>query len=275
MTRTRLLNRICGLFLALLITPALQAKDPPPSVSSVSAILIDANTGAVLFEKNPDEKRPVASTQKLLTALLVVEDGELKEDLTVAEPDTKPEPTKLYIKEGEEYPREDMVTALLVKSPNDVAVALARDNAGTVEAFVDKMNAKAEELGMSRSTFKNPNGLPAEGQVSTARDMVRLAYAAYHNPKIRAITDTENYTFHYPDGRTRALLNTNRVLRKEPWCNGMKTGYTHASRHCLVASGAANGKEVIAVLLGNSKYQIVKEANALLRYGLGLPQLDS
>jgi len=244
----------------------------PPQVTSAAAILIDATTGRVLYEKNPDEKRPVASTQKLLTALLVVEEGELDDLLTVADPDTKPEPTKLYIKTGEKYPRDDLVRALLIKSPNDVAVALARDNAGSVEAFVEKMNEKALELGMTRSTFKNPNGLPADGQVSTARDMVRLAYAAYHNPKIRAITGTKQFTFEYPDGRTKSLLNTNRVLRSHDWCNGMKTGYTHASRHCLVASGAANGKEVIAVLLGNSKHQIASEANALLRFGLGLPQ---
>lgn len=265
----------CPLLLILLgMSALLEAASPPSGIQSDSAILIDAKTGAVLYEKNPDEPRPVASTQKLLTALIVVEEGDLDGLVTVEESDTRAEPTKFYIKAGEQYTRRHLVTGLLVKSANDVAVALARDNAGSVEAFVEKMNARAQQLGMTRSTFRNPNGLPAEGQVSTARDMVRLAYAAYHNPKIRAITDTEHFTFEFPDGRELPVRNTNRVLRTEPWCNGMKTGYTHASRHCLVASGKVNGREVIAVLLGNSKFQIVKEANNLLRFGLGLPLLS-
>ncbi|WP_256199576.1 D-alanyl-D-alanine carboxypeptidase family protein [Verrucomicrobium spinosum] len=125
----------------------------------------------MLFEKNADRKAPVASTQKLLTALLLTEDGNLDQILTVEPDDTKCAPVRLGIKAGEQYPRRQLLTALLVKSSNDIAQALARDNAGTMDEFVKKMNARAAELGMKDTRFLNPHGLPADGQYSTARDM--------------------------------------------------------------------------------------------------------
>jgi len=160
---------------------------------------------------------------------------------------------------------------LLVHSVNDVARALARDNAGSVEAFAEKMNAKALELGMKHSHFVNPNGLPAPDQYSSARDMSRLALAAYRSPTIRSIVSTKVLFFHFADGREEVFKNTNRILRDYPYCTGMKTGYTQAAGHCLVSSGSNNGREVIAVLLGErSRSWLWQDSCSLLAWGLSL-----
>jgi len=182
--------------------------------------------------------RAAASTQKLLTALIVAESGYLDERVMVQPIDTFAEPVRLNIRAGDTYQRIDLLRALLVKSPNDVARCLARDNAGSIELFADKMNAKARQLGATHSNFVNPNGLPMPGQFSTARDLSLIARAAYSNPTIRSIVCMPQLVFRYANGRTRQLENTNKVLKRLPYCNGMKTGYTEAAGHCLIASGS-------------------------------------
>ena len=239
-----------------------------PAVQAASAILVDARTGAVLYELNADQKRPVASTQKLMTALLVAERGGLDEQVRVAVTDTYAEPSKLYIKPGEVYPRLKLLQVLLVKSMNDVARCLARDHAGSVEAFAARMNQKAEQLGMRSSHFVNPNGLPAKGQYSTARDMSMLARAAYRNKALRAITGLKTLVWTYPDGHQKEFSNTNRVLSSLGACNGLKTGYTEASGFCLVSSAASGSREVIAVVLGDKRDAIWTDSHRLLVWGL-------
>jgi D-alanyl-D-alanine carboxypeptidase (penicillin-binding protein 5/6) len=155
-----------------------------------------------------------------------------------------------------------------VKSPNDVARCLARDHAGSVEAFAGIMNQKAWQLGATHSRFVNPNGLPAPGQYSTARDLAIIARAAYKNPTIRSIVSLPQLVFRYANGRTRELENTNKVLKRLPYCNGMKTGYTEAAGHCLIASGARPGRDVIVVVLGDGKTGVWKDASALLSWAL-------
>jgi D-alanyl-D-alanine carboxypeptidase (penicillin-binding protein 5/6) len=243
-----------------------------PVITARSAILFDANTGKVLFKQHENLVMPVASTQKLLTALLVAEAGNLDEKIVIKESDTQCEPTKLYLKPGESYTRRQLLTALLVKSPNDVARALARDNAGSVAAFSQKMNERMRRLGGASSNFENPNGLPAEGQFSTARDMARVARAVYFNPDLRQMMQTKYQTFRFNSGKTITLKNTNRVLRAYSFCNGMKTGYTIKSGHCLISSGSHNGRDVIAVVLGSNKANVWPESTALLAYGLGLDE---
>lgn len=241
-----------------------------PVITARSAILFDANTGRVLFKHNENLVMPVASTQKLLTALLIAEAGDLDRRVVIQPSDTLAEPTKLYVKPGESYTRRELLAALLVKSPNDVACALARDNAGSVAAFVDKMNERMRRLGGTSSHFKNPHGLPAEGQYSTARDMARVARAVYFNPTLREIMKIKHLPFRFASGRTITLRNTNRVLRAYSFCNGMKTGYTVKSGHCLISSGSYSGRDVIAVVLGSTKSAVWPESTALLAYGLGL-----
>jgi serine-type D-Ala-D-Ala carboxypeptidase (penicillin-binding protein 5/6) len=161
-----------------------------------------------------------------------------------------------------------LLRALLVKSPNDVARCLARDSAGSVDAFAEVMNEKARQLGATHSHFLNPNGLPIPGQYSTARDLSVIAKAAYANPTIRSIVCLPQLIFRYANGRTRELENTNKVLKRLSYCNGMKTGYTEAAGHCLIASGTRPGRDVIVVVLGDSKAGVWQDASALLSWGL-------
>ncbi len=239
-----------------------------PKTGAASVIVVDANTGKTLYEKNADEIRAAASTQKLLTALIVAERGFLDQPVTVQQVDTLAEPVKLNIKPGDTYQRIDLLRALLVKSPNDVARCLARDNAGSVEAFAEVMNRRARELGAVNSHFVNPNGLPVPGQYSTARDLSLIARTAYANPTIRSIVCLPQLVFRYANGRTRELENTNKVLKRLPYCNGMKTGYTEAAGHCLICSGSRAGRDIIVVVLGDSKSGVWRDASALLSWGL-------
>jgi len=262
--------RFFPVFLCLLAILPLHAG-PAPEITAKSAILVDANTGKVLFTKNDTAQRPVASTQKLLTALIVAEAGNLDKRVEVEPTDTNCEPTKINVKPGQSYTRLQLLNALLVKSGNDVARTLARDNAGSVSAFADKMTQRIRSLGGTNSNFENPNGLPAQGQYSTARDMARVARMAYRNPTLREIMKTRYYNFRFSSGNVVPLRNTNRVLRTYSFCNGMKTGYTNLAGHCLISSGSYNGRDVIAVMLGSNKARIADESAKLLAYGLNIP----
>jgi D-alanyl-D-alanine carboxypeptidase (penicillin-binding protein 5/6) len=242
----------------------------PPAVHGAAAIVVDVRSGRVLYNKNSRTPRAVASTQKLLTALIVAESGNLWEMVTIKPSDTTAAPTKLYLKPGQKYSRFELLQALLVRSANDVACALARDNAGSVEAFAVKMNRRAKQLGANASNFINPNGLPAESQYSTARDMAIIARNAYAHPILRRIVATKSFEFHFADGRVRELVNTNRVLRTFPFCTGMKTGFTNAAGHGLVSSGQNNGRDVIAVVLGSNKKNVYDDSQKLLEWGLRL-----
>lgn len=260
-----------NLLLALLVLTAgtLLAAEPPV-ITAKSAILFDANTGRVIFKKNEDEKRAVASTQKLLTAYIVANAGDLSQMVTIKEVDTNCEPTLLYVRAGQQYSRSQLLNGLLVHSGNDAARALARDNAGSVADFAERMNSTMRSLGGYSSNFMNPNGLPADGQYSTARDMARVARAAYRDPVLREIMKQRYYTFRYTTGKSTTWKNTNRVLRYYSFCNGMKTGYTVKAGHCLISSGSYNGKDMIAVVLGSTKARVWDESAALLTYGLGI-----
>jgi D-alanyl-D-alanine carboxypeptidase (penicillin-binding protein 5/6) len=265
------MRRILLLLLALLAAqPATFARPAPPTIHGKSAIVVEVQSGRVLYHKNSREPRAVASTQKLLTALLIAEAGNLWETVTIQPSDTAAAPTKFYLKAGQQYSRYDLLQALLLRSANDVALALARDNSGSVEAFMEKMNRRARSMGATSSRFRNPNGLPAEGQVSTARDMAIIARNAYANPVIRKIVATPRAEFRYSDGRVREMVNTNRVLHQSPFCNGMKTGYTDAAGHCLVTSGQENGRDIITVILGSNKANVWKDSKRLLEWGLNL-----
>lgn len=246
---------------------AIEQDGAAPVIRAAAYIVVDANSGRVLHEHNADATRPVASTQKLLTGLIVAEDGDLDKTVRVQPTDTDAEPSKLYFKAGEIYSRYRLLEVFLIHSMNDVARALARDNAGSIAAFADRMNAKAQMLGMRNSNFVNPNGLPAEGQYSTARDMSKVAMAAYRNRLIRGIVNQKHCTWTYNSGRTVTFATTNLVLKNYALCNGMKTGYTEAAGHCLISSASYGGKDVICVVLGDTK-MIWTDSYRLLNWAL-------
>ncbi|MEZ5328009.1 MAG: D-alanyl-D-alanine carboxypeptidase family protein [Verrucomicrobiales bacterium] len=255
---------------AVSIRPAQPLPIAPPTIAAAAALVMDVNTGRIFYEKNADEHREVASTQKLMTALLVCEKGDLESPLTVDIADTRVVPSKLYLKAGEQHPRGILLKTLMIKSANDVACCLARDNAGSLEAFIDKMNKRAQQLGMNDSRFLTPNGLSKEGQYSTARDMARLARQAYRRPAIRDAVMTKTYSFKHNNGKVRDLGNTNHLLWTSPYCNGLKTGFTNAAGKCLISSGQKDGAEVIAVVLGATSKTIWKDSQSLLHWALGV-----
>jgi D-alanyl-D-alanine carboxypeptidase (penicillin-binding protein 5/6) len=265
-------TRLAAILLLLSPFPSLAAAPPPPDVKAASVVLIDALTGDVLYEHNSNERRPVASTQKLLTSLIVAEQGNLEKEVIIQPVDELTEPTTLQLKPGSSYSRGYLLQALLVKSANDVARALGRDVAGSIEGFAEMMNSRAASLGATSSHFVNPNGLPIPDQYSTAADMAKIARAAHENPILRPIMTIKYLPFRYADGRVHLLQNTNRTMRENWFCTGMKTGYTDAAKHCLVSSGEWNGREVICVILGGSKERVFNDSAKLLRWGLGLPQ---
>ena len=244
---------------------------PPPKIAGQSAIVVDVVSGRVLYAKNADVPRAVASTQKLVTALCVLDAGNIDKPVTISASDGACEPTKLGLKPGEVYSRRELLKVLMVKSANDVGRALARDVGGDQESFAGFMNRKCASLGMRNSNFKNPHGLTEPGQYSTARDMAIAARAAYRSPLIRSYTATKAFTFRFNDGRTRVLENTNRVLKTLPYCDGLKTGTTNASGRCLVSSGSLNGRSVIVVVLKSNTPNIWSDSTKLLRWALERP----
>lgn len=236
-----------------------------PGIYAQSAIMLDARTGETLFQKNADLRRVPASTQKLLTALLITRRGNLDAPVTIMPEDTRVPPSKLGLRPGDRYTRRELLKALMVKSSNDACAALARDHSGSEAAFVENMNRAAWSLGARSSYFVNSHGLPAP-QFSTARDIARIAFLAYRDPTLRRMMQTQLYHFRHNDGRITRLEATNKLLERSAAYNGMKTGYTDAAGRCFVSSGRLNGREVILVQLGSKTRYIFDDAERAMRW---------
>lgn len=220
-------------------------------------ICVDAATGAVLAEEKADFPGHPASVTKLMTTLLVLEDiraGKLtmrsRVSVTKAAADTGG--SQVWLAAGESFSVEEMLYALLLRSANDVAVALAIDRAGNVPAFVARMNRRAAELGMTRTTFVTPNGLTygkGPHDTTTARDLAKLAAAVCRLPEALRITGTKQYVLRRP-GKPLELLNHNHLLESYPGCDGLKTGWTVAAHASIVTTAKQKDLRVIAVVLG-------------------------
>ncbi len=240
---------------------------PAPTPAAAAIAVIDPKTGKLLYGYRAHERRQVASTQKIVTALCVLDAGNLNRMATVTQADLKTPRIRMDLHAGESYTRGDLLRALLTASYNDVAVTLARDTAGSVEAFVQRMNARAQRMGMKNTHFSNPHGLPGK-QYSTAYDMALAACWAYNSPFIRSTTDVAEYQFLLENGQTKRVKNTNKLLPKHYWVNGMKTGYTNAAGRCLISSGSLNGESVIVVVLGSTPSKIWGESLKYLKWAL-------
>jgi len=247
------------------------------SVQSPSALLMDAETGTVLFEKNPDEKRAIASITKLMTMLLVLEklesgEAALSDVVTCSDKARTTGGTTMFLDRNETITIEGLLHGLIIASANDAAVALAEHLFGSEEGCVARMNEKAAEMEMTGTHFVNVHGLPGEGGVSTARDVAILSREALrHSDFILPLTSTvwEDYT--HTDGRETMLSNTNRnILTTISGADGLKTGYTDAAGYCVSATAKRNDLRLIAVVLGAStKKARLQDADRMLDYGFG------
>ena len=235
----RLLRGLWALCLIFCITPAVAEA---LEVSATAAVLLDADTGQVLYEKNGDRQMLIASTTKIMTALVVLEHAAPDDVITVT-PDHMAEGSSMYLKAGETVRVEELLYGLLLCSGNDAALALT-ECAGGLTPFVALMNEKAAALGMARTSFANPNGLDADGHYSTARDMAVLAAAAMENPTFRRICSSRSVTI-----GQRTMENHNRLLRQMEGCVGLKTGYTQAAGRTLVSCTEREGCRLVAVTL--------------------------
>ncbi|MBX5466721.1 MAG: D-alanyl-D-alanine carboxypeptidase [Firmicutes bacterium] len=247
-------------------TVPVRAAAAPPALSARAAVLIDARTGAILYEKDAFRQMDPASLTKMMTAYLVIRHGNLGRTVTVSKAAAQVGGSRMHLDAGDEYTVHDLLRGLLVRSGNDAAVALAEAEAGTVERFVAQMNMTAQALGAFNTQFENPNGLTAPGHVSTAYDLALIARAALNLPEFREIVrQREVAVTELRRGRRRVLHNTNLLLEAFPGADGVKTGTTTAAGKCLAASATREGQQLIAVVLkSRDRWQ---DAARLLQWG--------
>lgn len=237
-------RRVCCLLAVILLYSIFPCQSLAVSTSATSAILVDADCGRVLYEQNADAQMLIASTTKILTALVAIEEGDLSDTVTVSRNAAGTEGSAMYLKAGEQLTLETLLYGLMLCSGNDAAVAVAEHISGSCEKFAARMNERAAELGMEHSSFANPNGLDDEKHYSTARDMARLACAAMENETMLRIASTRSITI---GGRT--MTNHNKLLSWQEGCLGLKTGYTRAAGRTLVSCAERNGQRLVAVTL--------------------------
>lgn len=248
-----------------------------PEITAPSAILIDAKSGKVLYEKNADEKRYPASTTKVMTGLLAVEYGKMDDIVTIGEnpPLIERGSSQIYLVTGEQLTMEQLLYALMLESANDAAVAIAEHISGSVEKFAELMNSKAKELGAVNTHFVNPNGLHDDNHYTTARDLAVIAKYAMTMEKFRDVVKEVKYTIpktnkqeerNYITNSNKLIWKTYDALRYE-YATGIKTGYTTKSKQCLVGGAKKGDLELISVVMGAEGQNVYKDTVALFEYG--------
>lgn len=241
------------------------------STSAKSAILINADTGEVIYSQNADEKLPMASTTKIMTALLLCEEGNMEKEITVTPEMVRVEGTSMGLLGGDKVTYKALLYGMLLASGNDAANVTAYALGGTVDGFVSMMNERAEELGLKNTHFETPSGLDGDEHYTTAEDLANLAKVCMDNPLFKEAASTKAITLEYgnPPYR-RTITNHNKLLKMFEGAVGVKTGFTQKAGRCLVSCAEREGKRVIAVTL--------KDPNdwddhiALLNYGLEMVQ---
>ena len=221
--------------------------------SAKGAVLIEGDSGKIIYEKNAYTPLPMASTTKIMTGIVVIENcNNLDKKYKIPSQAIGTEGSSIYLKDGEELTIRELLYALLLESANDASVALAILTSSSVDCFVEKMNEKACELGLKSTHFENPHGLDSENHYSSAYDLAILARYALKNPVFSEIVATKKMTIPLDNGSgTRVLINHNKLLRLYEGANGVKTGYTKRTGRCLVSSSIKNGVWLIAVTLND------------------------
>ncbi len=226
----------------------IKAESEDLSVVSKSAVLLDKSSGRVLWGKSENEKMPMASTTKIMTLLVALEEGDFKKDVVVSSKASRAPDVQLNIKENEIFKLKDLLYPLMLESSNDVAIAVGEHVGGSVENFAKMMTNKAKEIGAVNTSFKNPNGLDEEGHYSTAYDLALIAKYALENEDFLNIINTKTYTLK-SDLRSYTVNNKNRLLSSYKGGNGVKTGYTNLAANCFVGSAKRGETELISVVL--------------------------
>jgi D-alanyl-D-alanine carboxypeptidase (penicillin-binding protein 5/6) len=286
--------RRCALLACLALAPAAfgatRAKPTRPAAPDNAtafkgAIVMNAATGTVLFEDRADEAGPPASMTKLMTFAVLhdkIKSGALALDtpVTVTAADSRIGGTQVWLKEKEVFPVEELIYAMMIQSANDAAYALARTAAGSVEAFVELMNAKARELGLAHTTFRTPHGLPpasrraAEGDLTTPRDFALLSRHLLLHTDVLKYTSVKTRNFGPPVRATPVVMNNhNHLLGKIAGVDGLKTGFTNGAGFCLATTAERNGRRVIVVVMGSpdSKVRDLKIAELIERGFAAMP----
>ncbi|MBQ4067039.1 MAG: D-alanyl-D-alanine carboxypeptidase [Clostridia bacterium] len=221
------------------------------SLSAQSAVLMEADSKSTVFEKNASQKMPMASTTKIMTALVVLENLSLSHEFKVNEAAVGTEGTSAYLQKGDTLTVEAALYALLLQSANDAANALAYELCGSIEDFAALMNAKASELSLKNTSFKNPSGLPADGHFTTARDLAYLGAVCIENEDFKRIVSTKSADVKI-NGKDRTFVNHNKLLSLCEGAFGIKTGFTKESGRCLVGACERNGVRFVTVTLDAS-----------------------
>jgi D-alanyl-D-alanine carboxypeptidase (penicillin-binding protein 5/6) len=244
--------------------------DAPPVISSPSAYVVNMNTGKVLYEQSAHTRRPMASTTKMMTAILVLENMDLDSQLTASDRAARVWELESWLKAGDVLTVKQLLYALMVMSANQAAVVLGEGYPGGEQAFVDLMNSKAAELGMNDTHYVNPHGLDSEGHYSTAADLVTLARYAMGNETFRELSQTKEYTTQIQGhDKPTTFITTNELLPLYDWVIGVKTGETPKALTCLVAAGVRDGVSVLSAVLGQPIHEVCfEESKTLLEYGL-------
>lgn len=257
------------LMLSFALSPVIVADSTvSPSVSARSAVLIEAQSGCVIYEKNANTRLPMASTTKIMTALVAVRLAPVEKQICIDARAVGTEGSSIYLSEGEVLTLEELLYALLLESANDAAVAIAIGISGSVEAFCEEMNREAARLGLSDTHFTNPHGLDDAKHYTTALELARISQALLQNKQLAAIVSTQKIRIATADpAHTRVLSNHNRLLRAYEGCIGVKTGYTKRSGRCLVSAAEKNGVQLIAVTLNAPDDW--QDHSSMLDYGFG------
>ena len=245
-------------------------EDGELPLAAKGAIVLDSYTGRTLYAKNADVPQYPASTTKIMTALLVIEAGDLEREVEITDEDARVGESSLNIRPGERYTRRQMLYGLMLKSANDVAHALGRDNAVSIEAFGLKMTVRARELGATTTSFRNPHGLHDAEHFTTPHDLAVITRAAIQQPFFRQVVAT----LEHPWVTSLAVLplrNHNRLLTQFPGCIGVKTGYTRPAQQVLASAALRENREVISVIMHSDKPGIWEDSKLLLTYGFDHP----
>ena len=275
-------NKMLFLILMLIFINIVVVKaDEDLAPNSKSAILIEASTGNVLYEKNADEQLPPASMTKVMSMLLIMEaidEGKIKlnDEVEISPTAASMGGSQVFLQAGEKYVVEELLKGVAIASGNDAVVALGEKVSGSVEKFVNMMNEKAHELKLENTHFENPHGLDSDNHYTTARDMAIMAKELVKHKKILEFTSIYEYYLKKPDGSSTWLVNTNKLVRFYEGVDGLKTGFTSIAKYCLTATAQKSNMRLITVVMGVESSDLrSSDTVKLLNYGFNSFELQT